>query len=73
MIVRWGLDTLPDVLDGPAFFLATERWGNDNIPFPASAYRTYITELYQQNLLAKGQHRVRAWVVHEIGSDARAV
>ena len=26
MIVRWGLDTLPDVLDGPAFFLATERW-----------------------------------------------
>jgi maleylacetate reductase len=26
MIVRWGLDTLPDVLAGPAFFLATERW-----------------------------------------------
>lgn len=41
---------------------AIERWGSDNIPFPASAYRTYITELYQQNLLAKGQHRVRGKV-----------
>jgi maleylacetate reductase len=27
MIVRWGLDALPDVLPGPAFLLATERWG----------------------------------------------
>jgi maleylacetate reductase len=26
VIVRWGVDTLPDVLDGPAFFLATDRW-----------------------------------------------
>lgn len=41
---------------------AIERWGSDNIPFPAAAYRTYITELYQQNLLAKGQHRVRGRV-----------
>lgn len=41
---------------------AIERWGSDNIPFPAAAYRTYIGELYQQNLLAKGQHRVRGRV-----------
>ena len=26
MIVRWGLDALPAVLDGPVFFLATDRW-----------------------------------------------
>lgn len=39
-------------------FLALETWASDNIPFPAAAYRRYITELYQQNLLAKGEHRV---------------
>ncbi len=43
-------------------FDAIERWGNDNIPFPAAAYRTYISELYQQNQLAKGEHRVRGRV-----------
>jgi len=26
VIVRWGLDALPDVLDGPVFLLATDRW-----------------------------------------------
>ncbi|MEZ4405475.1 MAG: alpha/beta fold hydrolase [Polyangiales bacterium] len=40
-------------------FNAMEAWGNDNIPFPAAAYRTYISELYQQNLLVKGEHRVK--------------
>ncbi len=40
-------------------FYAMETWGNDNVPFPAAAYETYITELYQQNLLVKGEHRVR--------------
>lgn len=44
------------VFDG---FYAMETWGSDNIPFPAAAYRTYITELYQQNLLFKGEHRVK--------------
>jgi polyhydroxyalkanoate synthase len=43
------------VFDG---FYAMETWASDNIPFPAAAYRTYITELYQQNLLVKGEHRV---------------
>ncbi len=45
----------------PAFraaFDALEAWSSDNIPFPAAAYQTYITELYQQNLLVKGQHHV---------------
>ena len=44
------------VVDG---FYAMETWGSDNIPFPAAAYQTYITELYQGNLLIQGQHRVR--------------
>lgn len=39
-------------------FHALETWGNDNIPFPGAAYETYIRELYQQNLLVKGEHRV---------------
>ncbi len=40
-------------------FYAMETWGSDNIPFPAAAYQTYITDLYQGNLLVKGEHRVR--------------
>lgn len=40
-------------------FMALETWGGDNVPFPAEAYRTYIREIYQQNLLPKGEHRVR--------------
>ena len=38
--------------------IALESWAADTIPFPAAAYVTYITELYQQNLLVKGEHRV---------------
>ncbi|RYZ65344.1 MAG: alpha/beta fold hydrolase [Proteobacteria bacterium] len=39
-------------------FLALETWGNDNIPFPGAAFERYITELYQQNLLVKGEFRL---------------
>ena len=39
-------------------FDALEHWASDNIAFPAAAYRTYIEELYQQNLLVEGRHRV---------------
>ena len=39
-------------LDG---FLALETWGSDNIALPGEAYRRYIEELYQQDLLARGQ------------------
>jgi len=39
-------------------FQAMETWANDNIAFPGQAYRTYIGELYQQNLLYKGEHYV---------------
>ena len=40
-------------------FATLETWANDNIPFPAEAYRTYIQELYQANALIEGSHRVR--------------
>lgn len=39
-------------------FDTLEGWAQDNVPFPAAAYETYIRELYQQNLLVKGQHYV---------------
>lgn len=53
--------TLADRGLDPGFragFDALETWANDNIPFPAEAYRTYIRELYQQNLLVQGKHHV---------------
>ena len=40
-------------------FTALETWANDTIPFPAAAYVTYITELYQENRLVRGEHWVR--------------
>jgi polyhydroxyalkanoate synthase subunit PhaC len=40
-----------EFLDG---FLATERWGSDNVSFPGAAYRRYIDELYRENRLMKG-------------------
>jgi polyhydroxyalkanoate synthase len=39
-------------------FLALETWGNDNVPFPGAAYRTYIGNLYQRNQLVHGRHFV---------------
>lgn len=39
-------------------FKALEAWASDNVPFPGAAYRRYIEELYQQNQLVKGEHRV---------------
>lgn len=41
-----------------AAFEALETWASDNIPFPASAYVTYIEELYQQNRLYRDEHWV---------------
>ena len=39
-------------------FEALERWANDNVDFPGAAYATYIRELYQENRLVRGEHRV---------------
>ena len=39
-------------------FDALEAWSADNIAFPAEAYRRYIRDLYQQNQLVAGDHRI---------------
>lgn len=39
-------------------FDALETWAGDNIPFPASAYQTYIQDLYQANALIRKEHHV---------------
>lgn len=41
-----------------AAFGALETWAADNVPFPGACYVTYIRELYQDNALARGEHRV---------------
>ena len=38
-------------------YLALDAWASDNIPFPAEAYRRYISEMYQGNELIAGTHR----------------
>ena len=35
-------------------FLATERWGHDNVSFPGACYVRYIEELYRRNMLMRG-------------------
>jgi polyhydroxyalkanoate synthase subunit PhaC len=35
-------------------FLATERWGTDNVSFPGACYVRYIEELYRGNALVRG-------------------
>jgi polyhydroxyalkanoate synthase len=35
-------------------FLATERWGHDNVSFPGACYVRYIEELYRRNKLITG-------------------
>lgn len=54
--------TLADRFADPDYreaFSALETWASDNIPFPGAAYATYIKELYQENLLVRGQHWVK--------------
>jgi polyhydroxyalkanoate synthase len=39
-------------------FLATERWGTDNVSFPGACYARYIDELYRGNALVAGTFHV---------------
>src|SRR5512140_1389995 len=55
------LVSLPDLAADPRgreAYLALEAWASDNIPFPGEAYRRYIRDLYQENQLVAGTHRV---------------
>lgn len=59
-IAKWV--SLLDRMHDPASrdsFDALETWAGDNIPFPGSAYATYIEDLYQKNALIRGEHHVR--------------
>jgi polyhydroxyalkanoate synthase len=42
---------------------ALEAWAADNVPFPAAAYARYVRELYQENALVRGTHRVAGRLV----------
>ncbi len=53
--------TKPGFMDS---FKAMEQWTGDNIPFPAEAYQTYISKLYQKNELFKGEHYVGGKLAH---------
>ena len=44
-----------EFLDG---FLATEKWGNDNVSFPGACYARYVDELYRGNRLVNGTFTV---------------
>lgn len=50
-----------EFLDG---FFALETWGNDNVSFPGNAFVRYIKELYQGNLLIKGEFALSGVVVN---------
>jgi polyhydroxyalkanoate synthase len=61
------LMSMPELAIDPAAraaYLALEEWAQDNIPFPAQAYRTYIRQLYQDNELVAGEHVARGRRVH---------
>lgn len=45
-----------EYLDG---HLALEAWGNDNVSIPGEFYRTYIRDLYQQDLLLDGRFALK--------------
>lgn len=44
-----------EFLDG---FVATEKWGNDNVSFPGACYQRYIEDLYREDRLIRGEMRL---------------
>ncbi|MEQ8171804.1 MAG: alpha/beta fold hydrolase [Candidatus Eremiobacterota bacterium] len=40
------------------YYKALDQWINDKIPFPAQVFRKFIGELYQENLLSKGDFKI---------------
>jgi polyhydroxyalkanoate synthase len=54
------------VLEGNAkreAFQPMARWVADNPPFPASAYREWITTMYKENRLVNGRMRLRGKLI----------
>ena len=54
---------------------ALDTWASDNIAFPAAAYVRYIKDLYQENELVRGTHRVlgKAALLSNIGCPVLTV
>ncbi len=46
------------------FFDRLEEWAWDNIPFPGTTYTKYIKDLYQDNLLVKGEFTIHGKPIH---------
>ena len=64
-MAKWiGLAAKAGDKEAKAAFDAMEEWSNDNVPFPAAAYETYIRELYQGNKLVSGEHYVGGKLAH---------
>jgi polyhydroxyalkanoate synthase len=61
-LARW-VALLDQGADSLEEYSALESWVTDSVAFPAAAYRSYITELYQQNGLINGTHHVGGRVV----------
>lgn len=40
------------------YYKAVDCWVNDKIPFPSKVFRKFIGELYQENLLVKGEFTI---------------
>ncbi len=49
------------------FFVALEKWANDNVPYPGGFYREYIKGWYQENGLVNKSWRINGKVV-DLGS-----
>lgn len=63
-VAKWiGLADRTGDADASGAFWALETWASDNVPFPAAAYVRYIRELYQDNALYEGRHRIRGRAV----------
>lgn len=45
------------------FFVALEKWANDNVPYPGGFYREYIKGWYQENGLVEKRYRVNGRAV----------
>ncbi|MFQ5846854.1 MAG: class III poly(R)-hydroxyalkanoic acid synthase subunit PhaC [Candidatus Methylomirabilales bacterium] len=55
------LVNLAEKLDDDEFvdlFFAIETWVNDNVPFPGEAFRKYVKDCYQENLLCQNRLKV---------------
>jgi polyhydroxyalkanoate synthase len=44
-------------------FASMQLWTNDPTPFPGEAFRKYIKDLYQNNLLLKGEFQINGQII----------